>query len=284
MTSRSVVIQQSEDKRFYAFTRDWQDGQALVNLVQSAGGTVTVQPGEQADNVQLIQAALDAGQQQLGIEPLLSAKEINAQHTHHLGMMTYSSQYFRYSNSMPYEGYHLTEPKTRISNNVSYNSINGGPKDNVSIIKTNYSNRNGVKHLHNGNHNNYNYSQKYDYNQHHNHIVNNNNNNSINSYPYTNGHLNSNSNNTSLYSEVFKPLRWATVLYKNLPNYTAELLVLRCDKEADMTKGGYYYANEVCVLADKISSPWIWFRPIKFNDVVPFVAQRYIKNASPHDN
>ncbi|KAK3780575.1 hypothetical protein RRG08_037514 [Elysia crispata] len=158
------------------FTGDWQDGQALVNLVRSAGGTV--QTVDQTDKVDLIQAALDAGHQQLGIEPILSAKEITAQHSQHLGMMTYSSQYFRYSNVLPYEGYHLTEPKSPVANHVGYNGINGGPKDHVTVIRTNYNNRNSLKHLDN-NHNS--------------------------NYQYHNGHLTN--NNVGLYSEVTKPLR-----------------------------------------------------------------------------
>ncbi|GFO06183.1 filamin-a, partial [Plakobranchus ocellatus] len=171
------------------FTTDWQDGQALVNLVRSAGGTVELQ--DNRDRVSTLQAALDAGRQQLGIEPILSAKEIAAQHTHHLGMMTYSAQYFRYKNVMPYEGYTVSEPRSVITNNVSYNGMNGGPKDNVTVIRTNYNNQHNYQHP-------------------------NNNNNSISSnidsnYLIRNGHLSV--SNTNLHNEITKPLR-----YRNLPS------------------------------------------------------------------
>ncbi|XP_012935156.2 filamin-C [Aplysia californica] len=111
------VTSRTQPKSVTNFTTDWQDGRALHCLVLSAGGKLTQHLDNESENnaEKLIETALKAGKQ-LGVDPLLNAKEITEETTEHLGMMAYSSQYLRHPNLIPYN-----------SNDHGYLDVNGHP-------------------------------------------------------------------------------------------------------------------------------------------------------------
>ena len=72
------------------FTSDWQDGHVLANLVQSLGETVPPLTGSHHENQQKgLEAAV-----RLGVQPILTAKEMCDPEVDHIGIMAYAA-YFR---------------------------------------------------------------------------------------------------------------------------------------------------------------------------------------------
>lgn len=130
------------------FTTDWRDGQALVNLVRSAGGHVTHGSDGQASPLELINQALEAGQA-LGVEPLLLAEEIASETTEHVGIMAYGAQYLRYPNVTTYNT--SEHEKVVYINRRSDKLI---PNGHVSVSHSNLNDINHYNHDDIYNHNN----------------------------------------------------------------------------------------------------------------------------------
>ncbi|XP_055868283.1 filamin-A-like isoform X2 [Biomphalaria glabrata] len=98
------VSARTQPKSVTNFTSDWQDGEALANLVRSAGGQVNVQSDEQGKPLAVIKKAVEAGKE-LGVDPLLSAEDIASDSPEHLGMMAYGAQYLRQPNVVTYSNH-----------------------------------------------------------------------------------------------------------------------------------------------------------------------------------
>ncbi|KAL8593939.1 hypothetical protein ACOMHN_021791 [Nucella lapillus] len=77
------------------FTSDWVDGIALAELVSTCGGNIPDLSDPNPDRTpprEILQLAIEAGRE-LGIEPLLTAKEMETQGPDHMGMMAYTARY-----------------------------------------------------------------------------------------------------------------------------------------------------------------------------------------------
>ncbi|XP_071159080.1 filamin-B-like isoform X4 [Mytilus edulis] len=72
------------------FASDWQDGHLLANLVKSLGENVPNLTGSNSEN---IQKGLEAAQR-LGVNPILTAKEMCDPEVDHIGIMAYAA-YFK---------------------------------------------------------------------------------------------------------------------------------------------------------------------------------------------
>lgn len=72
------------------FTSDWQDGHVLANLVKSLGESVSPLTGSHHENMQ---KGLDAAAR-LGVQPILTAKEMCDPEVDHIGIMAYAA-YFK---------------------------------------------------------------------------------------------------------------------------------------------------------------------------------------------
>lgn len=70
------------------FTTDWSDGRLLCKLVNAVGGNVAGFPSMSADPVENMQNGLTAAQS-LGIDPILTAKQMCDPEIDHIGIMAY---------------------------------------------------------------------------------------------------------------------------------------------------------------------------------------------------
>ncbi|XP_072156699.1 filamin-B isoform X2 [Bemisia tabaci] len=75
------------------FTRDWNDGSALNALAKSLGASAKYQPSNDATIWESnLNAGITAGRK-LGVEPILSAKDMVDQNVEHLGVMAYAAKF-----------------------------------------------------------------------------------------------------------------------------------------------------------------------------------------------
>ncbi|XP_065214935.1 filamin-A isoform X4 [Planococcus citri] len=75
------------------FTTDWNDGRALCTLVKSLGGSAKY---EDSDDTSVWLSNLNSGiyaGRRLGVDPLLSAKDMVNQNVEHLGVMAYAASF-----------------------------------------------------------------------------------------------------------------------------------------------------------------------------------------------
>ncbi|XP_048246439.1 filamin-C-like isoform X5 [Haliotis rufescens] len=88
-TLRNVNAVNTQGGRINDFTSSWNDGSHLCNLVKSLGQS----PGALTpNNVDNIQSGIDCGRR-LGVEPILSAKEMSDPEVEHLGIMAYAAYF-----------------------------------------------------------------------------------------------------------------------------------------------------------------------------------------------
>ncbi|KAK7090869.1 filamin-C-like isoform X2 [Littorina saxatilis] len=90
--TRDRIQERLKDTEISNFTTDWNDGKALADLVTSSGGHVPEWPHAECSAKELLQQALDAGKE-LGVEPLLTAAEIEQEKSEHLGIMAQTVRY-----------------------------------------------------------------------------------------------------------------------------------------------------------------------------------------------
>ncbi|KAK6195552.1 hypothetical protein SNE40_000959 [Patella caerulea] len=76
------------------FTTDWHDGILLCNLTKSLGVEPGGWPNMTSNNVENLQRGMDSARK-LGIEPILSAKEMSDPDVEHLGIMAYAAYFTR---------------------------------------------------------------------------------------------------------------------------------------------------------------------------------------------
>ncbi|ESO98829.1 hypothetical protein LOTGIDRAFT_231195 [Lottia gigantea] len=76
------------------FTTDWHDGKLLCNITKSLGVEPQGWPNMTSNNVENLQAGMDSAKK-LGIEPILSAKEMSDPDVEHLGIMAYAAYFTR---------------------------------------------------------------------------------------------------------------------------------------------------------------------------------------------
>ncbi|XP_076435753.1 filamin-A-like [Babylonia areolata] len=92
--TRERIQERVKSREISNFTTDWSDGIALSELVTSCGGEVPDRPPDTSEisALELLQSALEAGKE-LGMEPLLTAEEIEAEGTEHMGIMAQTAQF-----------------------------------------------------------------------------------------------------------------------------------------------------------------------------------------------
>ncbi|KAB0797522.1 hypothetical protein PPYR_08515 [Photinus pyralis] len=77
------------------FTSDWNDGRTICEIVRSLGGSAPSPDKLRSDPSYWesnLQQGLDAGKR-LGVEPILSARDLADTHVEHLGVMAYAAHY-----------------------------------------------------------------------------------------------------------------------------------------------------------------------------------------------
>ncbi|XP_061194597.1 filamin-C-like isoform X3 [Saccostrea echinata] len=77
------------------FTSDWSDGRLLCNLCVSSGATIPGWPNLNGSHVEVQQLGIDAAKR-MGVEPILTAKEMCDPEVDHIGIMAYAAYFSRF--------------------------------------------------------------------------------------------------------------------------------------------------------------------------------------------
>ncbi|KAL3847015.1 hypothetical protein ACJMK2_017952, partial [Sinanodonta woodiana] len=84
----------------FNFTTDWNDGQVLLELVKNLGGDIDSWHDTKGTNIERIQCAID-GAKSIGVQPLLTAADIAAESTEHLGIMAQAARFIYFKPIAP---------------------------------------------------------------------------------------------------------------------------------------------------------------------------------------